>query len=59
MRLTEPIAREQTRCACCGRAKEPGLVVCWNCFKYETPTGFVPLKESGLDFADWLAKAKG
>lgn len=26
--------RNQTTCAGCGRQKDIGLVVCWDCFKY-------------------------
>jgi len=33
---TEAEAREATVCPGCGKAKETGLIVCWQCFKYRT-----------------------
>lgn len=54
---TEAEARTMIQCPCCHKPKASGLVVCWTCFKHETPHGFAPLKNSGLPFADWLEQA--
>lgn len=29
-----PTIRNETTCRGCGKPKEIGLIVCWNCFKY-------------------------
>lgn len=48
--------RQLDVCVGCGKPKEPGLLVCWDCFKYREDIW--PLKqfvESGKGtFWDWL-----
>jgi hypothetical protein len=51
--LTEQQARQSPVCIGCNQRKETGLIVCWSCFKHHCPTNPVPLKYSGLSFADW------
>lgn len=49
--MTEDQARLTRVCPNCGKAKELGMVVCWDCFKY------IPgcYKDSPLSFEQWLA----
>ena len=54
MEITSEIARKLPTCPSCGKTKEAGLVVCWDCFKY-CPN---PFKEYDGDLAEWL-KEKG
>ncbi len=45
-------ARQVSFCLGCGQHKQPGLVVCWDCFKYREDR--TPLKYFGGSFADWV-----
>ena len=44
--------RNQTTCAGCGRQKDIGLVVCWDCFKYRQDV--TPFKYFDGYIEDWL-----
>lgn len=50
-------ARESTVCPCCGKDKRTGLLVCAVCYDFETPTGLVPYRASGMVFSRWLEQA--
>ena len=50
--IHETIAREELVCRGCGRPKDVGLVVCWDCFKRH-PSGNC-LKYAGLSLNAWL-----
>jgi len=49
-KLTEEEARQMNTCPACGKEKEKGLIVCWDCFKYRINA----FKYSKLDLSDWL-----
>lgn len=44
-------------CVGCDNNKEPGLTVCWNCFKYRTDV--IPLKEFWGNVWEWLEYVHG
>ena len=50
--LPESHLRSLTTCCGCGKPKDIGLVVCWECFKYRQD--ITPLKYDGRSVADWL-----
>ena len=56
--LTESEARQSNWCPSCHKPKDTGCVVCWECFKYQTPSGAESLKNSGLSFEEWLPTAQ-
>ena len=47
--------RESSVCFGCGRPKEVGITVCWDCFKRRTD--ITPLKYAGLGLRAWLELA--
>lgn len=53
MIYTDAQARASAFCIGCHSLKQPGLLVCWRCFKVYCPTNPTPLKYSGLSFEDW------
>ena len=53
----EVSARASATCPLCQKSKDVGALTCWQCFKYGTPSGYVPLKNSGESFCDWLMHA--
>lgn len=52
--LSESAARRAPACVACGRLKDPGCAVCWDCFKYTDK--FTPLKYYGGTFEHWLER---
>ena len=54
--LPESYARTLSICPGCGKPKQIGCVVCWDCFKYRTD--IKPLKYFDGSLADWLNKYK-
>ena len=50
--ITENKARESLICPGCGKQKNPGLVVCWHCFKYRID--ITPLKYFSGTWKQWL-----
>lgn len=55
---SEAQARTMTACPCCDGPKIVATLVCWRCFKVETPSGYAALKWSGEDWETWLMKAR-
>lgn len=49
--ITSDQARELDVCPGCGEPKEPGLIVCWPCFKYRED--IVPYKDFDGTFEQW------
>ena len=52
--LPDNHVRALQTCPGCGKAKQAGCVVCWDCFKYRTD--ITPLKYFDGSLADWLNK---
>ena len=52
--VSENEARSFVYCPACGKEKDSGLVVCWECFKYSKD--FTPLKYYQGSFENWLAE---
>jgi len=51
METREDHERTQIVCAGCGKPKDLGCIVCWNCFKYCA----TPFKWAGVPLEKWLA----
>ncbi len=52
--MTEQEARHTDICPGCGKAKELGQTVCWDCFKHPA----LPYKTWNGDFESWLEEMK-
>ena len=52
--ITEPEARDLLYCLGCGKSKDKGLVVCWDCFKYRQ----LPFKYHTGTLSEWLQAIK-
>ena len=46
----EAMARRLTVCPACGKEKQVGCVVCWDCFKRIDN----PYKYADMEFEDWI-----
>jgi hypothetical protein len=53
--VSEAVARGMVTCVGCGKEKDPGLLVCWGCFKHREGN----LNDSGLSFEAWQAGLPG
>ena len=47
--------RSETTCHGCGKSKESGMLVCWDCFKHVPPVpGIKCLKDHDGDLCSWV-----